>query len=88
MFESLALLLFPLFRFLSFFLQGIKDDFAKNIAAWKVIFDHKEPHTQQLPAPFDKLTSFEKLLVIRCIRADKVVPAVHRFVESTLLSLP
>lgn len=48
---------------------------------WKAIFDHMEPHTLTFPAPYDKLNPFERIIVLRCMRPDKVVPAVQQFVE-------
>ncbi|XP_015178312.1 PREDICTED: dynein heavy chain 7, axonemal, partial [Polistes dominula] len=63
---------------------GIKDVFVKNIEAWKSIFDDKEPDKLTFPEPFDKLSTFERMLVLRCIRPDKVVPAVQHFVEETI----
>ncbi|XP_077275021.1 dynein heavy chain at 36C [Temnothorax americanus] len=62
----------------------IRDSVMKNIDEWKKIFDHKEPHTSSFPAPWNKLSSFEKMLVLRCIRPDKIVPAAQLFVEEQL----
>lgn len=53
----------------------------KTIGAWRAIFDHKEPHLEQFPPPYDNLDAFERMLILRCLRPDKVVPAVQQFVE-------
>ncbi|XP_078046876.1 dynein axonemal heavy chain 7-like [Augochlora pura] len=64
--------------------QGCRDSFAANLNAWKVVFDHTEPHTLQFPAPYDQLELFQRMLVLRCIRPDKLVSAVQGFVEEQL----
>ncbi|CAB0035335.1 unnamed protein product [Trichogramma brassicae] len=64
--------------------EGIRKAFVTNINAWKEIFDHREPHTVELPPPYDRLTRFEKLLPLRCLRYDKVVPAVQNFIEAEM----
>lgn len=74
-----------------FFIRGIINHFTKNQKEWKVIFDSGEPQKQPLPSPWDtKLNSLQKLLVLRCIRFDKIVPAVQDFVtgnQSNLLQI-
>ncbi|XP_024941329.1 dynein heavy chain 7, axonemal [Cephus cinctus] len=64
--------------------KGIREAFAKNIEAWKKLFDSKEPQSLDLPAPFNDLTQFQKMLILRCIRPDKVIPAIRNFVEVEL----
>nr|XP_012148645.1 PREDICTED: dynein heavy chain 7, axonemal [Megachile rotundata] len=64
--------------------EGFKDAFTKNINSWKVVFDHMEPHTLPFPEPYENLTPFERMLVLRCVRLDKVVPAAQQFVEEQL----
>ena len=40
---------------------------------WKDYYDDREPHKAPLPAPWnDKLTDFQKMIVLRCLRPDKV----------------
>ncbi|XP_011298266.1 dynein heavy chain 7, axonemal-like [Fopius arisanus] len=63
---------------------GLKLKFIENIGKWKEIFDHREPQSQKFPQPFDKITLFEKMLILRCLRPDKVVPSVQLFVEDQL----
>lgn len=60
---------------------GIMDHFSKNLDAWKVIYDSMTPHQEALPEPFQsKLSGFQRLLIIRTLRPDKVVPCVQDFV--------
>ncbi|EFN75890.1 Dynein heavy chain 7, axonemal [Harpegnathos saltator] len=63
---------------------GIKDSCTTNVGEWKKVFDHKEPHTLLFPAPWNRLGNFERMLVLRCIRPDKVMSAAQLFVEEQL----
>ncbi|MEW5313906.1 MAG: hypothetical protein WDW38_005438 [Sanguina aurantia] len=52
---------------------------------WRSIFDALEPQTAVLPAGYDTLLSpFEKVLLLRMLRPDKVVPAIQGFVAASL----
>ncbi|VEN46856.1 unnamed protein product [Callosobruchus maculatus] len=64
---------------------GLMDHFKKNTAEWKKMFDSSEPQNHRLPAPWDtKLNLIQKLVVLRCIRFDKIVPGVQNFVTDML----
>lgn len=40
---------------------------------WRKIYDSKEPHRASFPAPWsEQLSDFQKMIVIRCLRPDKV----------------
>ncbi|XP_073981598.1 dynein axonemal heavy chain 7-like isoform X2 [Rhodnius prolixus] len=65
--------------------NGIQQNFQENLTKWREIFDDVEPHNKELPPPWnDKLTDFQKLLPLRCIRSDKMVPAIQKLVEKRL----
>ena len=64
---------------------GFRKSFHSNIADWKRYYDAKEPQKIKLPEPWQtKLTDFQKMMVLRCIRPDKVVQCVTNFVEEKL----
>ena len=44
-----------------------------NSHEWRKMYDSKEPHKAAFPAPWaEKLTDFQKMIVVRCLRPDKV----------------
>ena len=48
---------------------------------WKELYDSTSPHTCRLPGSWDiKLTDLDKMVVLRCIRPDKIVSAVQNFI--------
>ena len=64
---------------------GFDDDFAARLDEWRALYDSAAPETHALPGEWDKsLDKLEKLLVLRCVRPDKCVPAIQNVVEASL----
>jgi len=60
---------------------GFLDDFKMNIGDWKEIYDSQDPHTHSLPGQWEtKLNKFQKLLVLRCLRPDKMAAAIRNYI--------
>ena len=54
-------------------LKGIRRQFPAVMAAWTEYYDSSEPQTHVLPGPWqEKLGLFQKMIVLRCFRPDKV----------------
>ncbi|XP_072203968.1 dynein axonemal heavy chain 1 [Excalfactoria chinensis] len=65
--------------------SGFADDFTANLAAFRAIFDSQKPHREPLPGKWDaELDAFQKLLVLRCLRGDKITNAMQDFVALNL----
>ncbi|XP_047030670.1 dynein axonemal heavy chain 12 [Helicoverpa zea] len=61
---------------------GFQEDFVRNITKWQEVYDDMEPHNKSLPGVWDtKLTQFQKLLIVRILRPDKLTIAISDFVE-------
>jgi dynein heavy chain len=63
---------------------GLTGSFLKDSGAWKPLYNSLEPHEESLPGTFDQLDLFKKLLLVRSIRPDKLVPAVQDFVTAKM----
>eukprot|EP01135_Chromosphaera_perkinsii_P003458 Nk52_evm27s243 gene=Nk52_evmTU27s243 len=63
---------------------GLGSDFGSIAGSWKVMYDSSEPHLEALPGEWENLGIFQKLLILRCIRPDKVTPGVTEFVKTKL----
>ena len=65
--------------------EGILKHFMTNLDEWKPIYDSLDPVKEPLPAEWDgKLDLFDKILIIKAIRPDKVTVAVQDYVEKKL----
>lgn len=54
--------------------KEFRQQFVKNTDKWRQVYDSKEPNNVEFPSPWNKkLTDFQKMIVIRCIRPDKVL---------------
>jgi dynein heavy chain len=66
---------------------SLPEDMVRDIAPWRAVYDSSQPHREALPGKYgeDKaLSAFQLLLLMRCLRPDKVTPAVNDFVERTM----
>ncbi|XP_052747070.1 dynein axonemal heavy chain 12 [Bicyclus anynana] len=65
--------------------NGFKDSFINISDKWKEVYDDKEPHRKSLPGGWDdKVTPFQKLLIVRVLRPDKLIFAISDFVEKQM----
>ena len=52
---------------------GLSAAIVSGLDAWKAIYDSVEPQNETLPAPWaTRLDGFQKILVLRLLRPDKV----------------
>ncbi|XP_034234713.1 dynein heavy chain 7, axonemal isoform X2 [Thrips palmi] len=65
--------------------QGIRADFESNVGAWKSYFDSAEPQNTAIPGSWNtKLNEFQKLLILRALRADKVVSGIQNYLSANM----
>ncbi|KAM6924384.1 dynein axonemal heavy chain 12 [Xenentodon cancila] len=66
-------------------LQGIKVAFINNPGDFRPLYDSKESWNVALPKPWcEQLNDLQKMIIVRCLRPDKIVPAVTKFVTGRL----
>uniref|UniRef100_A0A669P0P7 Dynein axonemal heavy chain 12 n=1 Tax=Phasianus colchicus TaxID=9054 RepID=A0A669P0P7_PHACC len=57
----------------------------ENIGEWQKIYDSKEPQSFPLPEPLNNaLNELQKMIILRCLRPDKIGPAITTFVTEKL----
>ncbi|XP_067117728.1 dynein axonemal heavy chain 7 [Osmerus mordax] len=65
--------------------KNLRTDMARLKDKWKEVYDSPTPHHTPFPDEWQtNLGQFQKMLVIRCLRPDKVVPMVQEFVAGSL----
>ncbi|XP_052058680.1 dynein axonemal heavy chain 3-like isoform X1 [Mytilus californianus] len=65
--------------------KGFMDQFKSLLPQWKKIYDSPSPETEDLPKPWcERLDKLQKLIVLRCLRPDKMVPAIQNFIVDTM----
>ncbi|XP_017568229.2 dynein heavy chain 12, axonemal isoform X1 [Pygocentrus nattereri] len=66
-------------------LQGLKESFMKTPESFLPIYDSKEPYNTPLPKPWcNKFNDFQKMIIYRCLRPDKIEPAISNYVTEKL----
>jgi len=56
-------------------------DLRDNHEGWKKIYDSNDPASLKMPgAAHEKYSAFQKIVILRCLRPDKVVPVVQQLV--------
>ena len=62
-------------------LEDLQNSLEQNTSKWKNYYDLSNPQKHPFPPPFDKEDhSLKKLVILRCIRPDKIVSAVQSFI--------
>eukprot|EP01018_Ginkgo_biloba_P018810 Gb_18327 [translate_table: standard] len=65
--------------------DGLSKDITENLREWKLFFEAAEPHNSALPTKWDKAVDlFQRLLLIKCLREEKIVYACEVFVKEKL----
>ncbi|KAL9923028.1 dynein heavy chain 2, axonemal kl-2 [Glossina fuscipes fuscipes] len=65
--------------------HGIIDSFESTAKAWHVWYATTTPETEDLVGEWnDKLTDFQKICVVRCLRADRVSFCLTQFIINAL----
>ncbi|XP_048874195.1 dynein axonemal heavy chain 12 isoform X2 [Brienomyrus brachyistius] len=66
-------------------LHGLRESFSGNPENFLPIYDSKTPYNTSLPEPWcNKLNDFQKMIIYRCLRPDKIVPAIANYVTGKL----
>jgi dynein heavy chain len=61
--------------------RGIDSYFIEFHKKFKKIFDSMNPHEEKMPGEWnDRLNSFQKMILLKSIRADKITLAIQNFI--------
>jgi len=64
---------------------GYHQSFVRNLNHFKKIFESNSPDTEPLPEPWEsKLDDFQKLIVLKGLRPDKMTPSILRYIAAKL----
>ena len=65
--------------------KGLREHAESNPDMWKEIYDEANAHKKPMPGEWDdKLNTFQKTLVLRCIRPDKITLAAADYVTEAM----
>jgi dynein heavy chain len=68
---------------------GLDENVSDQLDEWHAYWQSKNPSTMALPSIggtswSDKLNAFQRLLVLRCLRPDRLLPAIQSFIGDNL----
>jgi len=56
----------------------------ENVKAWEEWFNTPSPYAEPFPAPMDKVNRLGWLAVIKCLKPNKLVPAVQKLIAAEI----
>lgn len=59
-------------------------DFKANRKLWKPVYDSPTPDKMVYPKPFNTISGLSRLVVLRTLRPDKMIPAIQDFIVANL----
>jgi dynein heavy chain, axonemal len=62
--------------------KNFVNDFKENLPLFKEWYDLEKPENEELPL-YNKISTFQLLLVVRCLRPDRIINGVKRFIVET-----
>ncbi|OMJ81675.1 hypothetical protein SteCoe_17784 [Stentor coeruleus] len=62
----------------------LSDEICKNLHSWEGFVTSKEPHLYKLPCPYDEISHFHKLMLVKAFREEKLIYAITDFIYQTL----
>lgn len=66
-------------------MSGFAEDFEEHLPEWRAYFDTAEPHNHALPGEWQsKLNMFQQMMVLRCLRPDKMTEAIQTYVSAVM----
>lgn len=66
----------------------IKTSISSDSVAWEAFYNDDSPQTTELPPPWaGKLSDIHLMMLLRCLRPDKLVPAIRNFVIGNITFL-
>ncbi|KAI8825240.1 dynein heavy chain and region D6 of dynein motor-domain-containing protein [Fimicolochytrium jonesii] len=65
--------------------KGFSNSVREQVTSWKDIYDAADPHKEPYPGGWDqRLSAFQKLVVLRILRPDRVVLGIMEFVRGQM----
>uniref|UniRef100_A0A8C6RT96 Dynein axonemal heavy chain 3 n=1 Tax=Nannospalax galili TaxID=1026970 RepID=A0A8C6RT96_NANGA len=65
-------------------MKGLMEHVEQNVNDWKKIYDSVCPHEEIFPSPWKFLQGLEKMVILRCLRPDKMIPAIREFISENM----
>lgn len=65
-------------------LKGLMEHVRENFSKWKLIYDSVRPHEEKLPDSWSMLMGLDRMVILRCLRPDKIIPAVQEFIVENM----
>ncbi|XP_052130864.1 dynein axonemal heavy chain 3 [Frankliniella occidentalis] len=62
------------------FMKSVQND----TTGWKLFYDSPSPQTEKPPSPYADVKGLQKLVILRALRPDKLVPAIQEFISNNL----